>query len=141
MDLNLQTMNLEKPVFFMALFSSGVSSLSQEAAAICCNLNPSSCLQLPCLASVGLLKSIVREEDPKRDPELLEKRHLPPEKEETAVGYMVTLLCSRFNKNRHKVVWGDLDWTRTSLRITCSAVSRKHLPVTCPSLIYLLSTI
>lgn len=53
----------------------------------------------------------------------------------------MTLLCSCLNKNRHTVVSGDLDWTRTSMRITCSAVSRKHLPVTCPSLIYLLSTI
>lgn len=42
----------------------------------------------------------------------LKKMHLPPEKEETAVGYKVTLLCLCLNKNRHKAVSGDLDWTR-----------------------------
>ena len=76
---------------------------------ICYNVNPSSCLQFPCLASVGVLKSIVTEKDPKRDPELFEKMYLPPEKEETTVGYRVTLLCSCLNKNRLKAVSGDLD--------------------------------
>lgn len=96
-------MNTGKPVFFRALFSLGVSSLPQEAAVICYNLNPSSCLQFPCLASVSILKSIVTKKDPKRDPEL------PPEKEETTVDYRVTLLCSCLNKNRLKAVSGDLD--------------------------------
>lgn len=84
-------------------------------------------------------------DNPKRDPELLKKKHLPPEKEETAVGYMVTLLCSCLNKNRHTVVSGDLDWTRSinedHTQCSLQKASTRHLSIINLPVIYHLSTI